>query len=255
MAADAQALADEVTREFERLAEADYYEILNVPQDADERRIRERFRELAKRYHADRYAGMNLPKEITAKMTQLLGLISRAHSVLTNRDKRQEYDATLEMKAAGMPTDLGTIVEAETLYRNGRSLMERGLYEAALDNMDQAAELNPAEPEYAATAAYCKYWTLPRNRDGRSSNRHIVRVIIGHLTEFLNEHQRNDAVCVYLGLIAKSEGNLERAIQYFEKAVYINPKNLTATRELRLHNMRKQRNNTLLKRLFAKKKK
>ena len=84
MADDPRSIVAEVNAQFEKLANANYYELLGVSEDTPETEIRKRFRDLAKRYHADRYAGLNLPSEVRAKMTRLLSQISRAHSVLTN---------------------------------------------------------------------------------------------------------------------------------------------------------------------------
>lgn len=247
-------IAQEVESELARVQEADYYTILRVPRTATVQQIREQFRELAKRYHADRYAQMGLPRAISDRMTALLGLISRAYAMLSDERKRSEYDATLDLHAAGIPSDLGTIVEAEGLFKNGRSLLDRGLYEAALQKLDHAAELNPVEPEYASTAAFCKYWTLPRSSRGQIKDRALVPLIVEHISNFLSENPRNDAACVYLAQIARAEGDTNRALEYFYEALAINPKNLVAAREIRLHGMRKKRGNSFLHSIFGRKK-
>ena len=246
-------IALEVEREVARAQEADYYTVLGVARAATTQEIRQRFRELAKRYHADRYAQMGMPRAISDKMTALLGLISRAHATLSDSAKRSEYDATLDLHAAGIPSDLGTIVEAESLFRNGRNLLDRGLYEAALKKLDIAAELNPVEPEYAATAAFCKYWTLPRTSRGRIKDRALVSLIVDHISNYLEEHPHNDSACVFLAQIARDEGDMDRAIEYFHEALAINPKNLIAAREIRLHGMRKKRP-SIFQSIFGRKK-
>ncbi len=253
MNSEAKQIAADVEREFSRLDNANYYDALSLPRTAGSNEVRQRFRELAKKYHADRYANLGLPREVMAKMTELLGIISRAHATLTNPEKRQEYDATLDLAAAGIPSDLGTIMEAESLFRSGRSLLDRGLYETALQKLDRAAELNPVEPEYAATAAFCKYWTLERDSRGRAKNRALTGLIVEHIANYLKENTRNDNACVYLAMIAKSEEDSERAMEYFREALAINPRNLIAARELRLFGMRKKKAGGFLKRIFGKK--
>lgn len=251
MAEDIQALIAEVNRKYESLKDATYYELLEVPTDASADEVRARFRELAKHYHADRYAGQSLPPEVTTRMTQVLSQISRAYSTLTNPEKRKEYDATLAMRAAGVPTDLETIVEAENLYRSGCTLMDQGKYHAALERLEEACRMNPAESEFAATAAYCKYWTLETDPNGRPKDRRTVKAIINHLTEFLGEHRQNDQVAVQLGLLAKSEGDMDHAVNYFRQALSINKRNVVAARELRLHEMRRRRNSGFFARIFG----
>lgn len=60
----------------------DYYEILGIPEDADEETIKKAFRELAKKYHPD------LPEGDAEKFKK----INEAYSVLSNKEKRREYD-------------------------------------------------------------------------------------------------------------------------------------------------------------------
>lgn len=251
---DPHSIAQEVAAEFDRLAAANYYALLGVDKDAEEAEIRQRFRELARKYHADRYAGLNLPSEIITKMTRLLSRISRAHSVLTDPEKRRDYDATLAIQAVGVPTDLGTIVEAESLFRAGVKLMDQGNYESALNKLVDACKLNPAESEFSIAAAYCKYWTLSRDGKGQAIERHAVKVIVEHLADYLRDHHNNDVVYVQIARIAKAEGQLERANEYFQEALLVNPNNVEAAREVRLLAMRKKKSG-FFKRIFTKQKK
>jgi len=256
MTVNADTLINDVESEYERLHDADYYTILGVPQNALEELVRGRFREMARVYHADRYTSLNLPPETKAKMTQILGWISRAHSTLTDPVKRQEYDATLALKEAGIPSDLESILEAEALFRSGKNLLDKGLNGAALSKLDAAAEKNPAEPEYAATAAYVKYWCLERDRKGRVKDRRMVTLIVEHLADFFAANPRKDDIGAYLGMIAKAEGDPDRALEYFQEAFAINSNNMLATRELRLHNMRRERSGggSFIQKLFGRKK-
>jgi molecular chaperone DnaJ len=63
----------------------DYYAVLGVSRDADEKKIRDAFRKLARKYHPDVNQG---DKQAEAKFKQ----ISEAYEVLSNKEKRQKYD-------------------------------------------------------------------------------------------------------------------------------------------------------------------
>lgn len=63
----------------------DYYEVLGVPHDADKQTIKNAFRKLAMIYHPDR----NKSPEAEAKFKQ----IAEAYAILTDPQKRKEYDA------------------------------------------------------------------------------------------------------------------------------------------------------------------
>lgn len=67
------------------MQETDYYDILGVPEDADQTRIKESYRRLAFQYHPDR----NKDPESGTKMKT----INEAYAVLSDRAKREHYDA------------------------------------------------------------------------------------------------------------------------------------------------------------------
>ena len=63
----------------------DYYEVLGVSRDADEKAIKDAFRQLALKYHPDRN------KEPGA--SERFKEIAEAYAVLSDPKKRAEYDA------------------------------------------------------------------------------------------------------------------------------------------------------------------
>ena len=76
----------------------DYYEVLGVPKDADEDALKKAYRKLAKKYHPDANPG---DKAAEAKFKEA----SEAYSVLSDPQKRQQYDqfghAAFEQGGAG----------------------------------------------------------------------------------------------------------------------------------------------------------
>ncbi len=65
-------------------ARRDYYEVLGVPPDADEKTIKDAFRKLALKYHPDR----NKEPDAEERFKQ----IAEAYAVLSDAKKRREYD-------------------------------------------------------------------------------------------------------------------------------------------------------------------
>jgi curved DNA-binding protein CbpA len=64
----------------------DYYAILGVLPSADEVVVRAAYRALSQKYHPDKWSGE--PAEATHRMQQL----NRAYEVLSNIERRQQYD-------------------------------------------------------------------------------------------------------------------------------------------------------------------
>jgi molecular chaperone DnaJ len=67
------------------LAKKDYYEILGISKDADEKEIKAAFRKLAKQYHPDLNPN---DKEAEAKFKE----VNEAYEVLSDPDRRAKYD-------------------------------------------------------------------------------------------------------------------------------------------------------------------
>ena len=64
----------------------DFYEVLGVSADADEKKIKEAYRQLAFQYHPDRNAE-------NAEAAERMKKVNEAYAVLSNPKKRQDYDA------------------------------------------------------------------------------------------------------------------------------------------------------------------
>ena len=63
----------------------DYYEVLGVPKNADEKKIKQAFRKLAKKYHPDTNQG-------NADAEQKFKEVNEAYDVLSDKEKRKLYD-------------------------------------------------------------------------------------------------------------------------------------------------------------------
>ena len=74
--------------------EKDFYAILGVPQDADEAAVKKAYRKLARKHHPDQNPG-------DAAAEQRFKDIGEANSVLSDPEKRREYDAVRQMARGG----------------------------------------------------------------------------------------------------------------------------------------------------------
>jgi DnaJ-class molecular chaperone len=67
------------------MAQQDYYQILGVEREADAKKVKEAYRELAFKYHPDR-------NENKSDSAERMKLINEAYAVLSNAEKRRAYD-------------------------------------------------------------------------------------------------------------------------------------------------------------------
>ena len=74
----------------------DYYKILGVGKNASDEEIKKAYRKLARQYHPDRNPG---DKKAEERFKQ----ISQAHDVLSDPDKRKEYDRGGSFAGFGVP--------------------------------------------------------------------------------------------------------------------------------------------------------
>ena len=91
----------------------DYYEILSVSRDADEKTIKRVYRRLAMKYHPDRNRGKE--KEANEKFKE----INEAYAVLGDPDKRRQYDQF------GTVGDVGDIFASPFTRTTFEDLMRR----------------------------------------------------------------------------------------------------------------------------------
>ena len=66
-------------------AKRDYYEVLGVSRDADDATLKKAYRQLAKKYHPDMNPG-------DAEAERKFKEASEAYAVLSDPDKRRQYD-------------------------------------------------------------------------------------------------------------------------------------------------------------------
>lgn len=103
-------------------AARDYYEILGVPRDADDKTIKDAFRRLALKYHPDRSTEPDAEERFRE--------IAEAYAVVSDPRKRADYDAHGFPGVAGLsPEDLWAGIDFGDLFGGFGFDLEGGLFE------------------------------------------------------------------------------------------------------------------------------
>ncbi len=89
--------------------ESDYYELLQVAENADQQQIKSSYRKLAFKYHPDR----NQDPESSLKMKA----VNEAYAVLSNPEKRREYDTMRSHYGANASSHFKNSYSQEDIFR------------------------------------------------------------------------------------------------------------------------------------------
>lgn len=177
-----------------------YYELLGVSRTASNEEIRQKFREMARKNHPDRFSGAE--REGAERKFQEL---TAAFNVLTQPDRRKQHDAELQSKTT-TTTDPKQIAKA--YLSQGVKSYKEGNLDAARANFDMAAKHDPSDAKAFHNLALVCAKIPSAIRDAVTAADKAVEL------EPLNPVYLKDA-----GLIAKRAGLTAKAQRHLEKAL------------------------------------
>lgn len=133
----------------------DFYAILAVAKTATEDQIRQRFRQLARERHPDRFEG---DEKLAAELE--FQEITQAFNALTDPERRRQHDLDLSLRRQEVPSDPRQVARVY-LQRGVKSYHDRNMAEAA-DNFDRAARADAGNSQawYNLALVYSQAPTL-----------------------------------------------------------------------------------------------
>jgi curved DNA-binding protein CbpA len=223
-----QAFARQVEERFAGLAgERNRFDILGLHLEASREQVKTAFLDLVKVFHPDR-----LPPalaELVPQATAIFDSLREAHDYLQDDERRAFHAKEMSALASGRP--LRDQAEAAEAYRAGEVALRRRDHAAAEAHFAEAYRLYPRATVLAAQA-WAIYMDPNRKSDAASARAMMV--------DALKEDPSCDRAHYQLGVIARVEGDVERAERHFREALKANPRHLEASQELRLIEMRKR---------------
>ncbi len=204
----------------------DRFAVLGLSPGAGRDDVKRAFIELAKVFHPDR-----LPRSLALlhpKAARVFDAIREAQEFLLDDVRRTEH---ARARAGSEPTaalDPGAASEALVA---GEMAMRRRDYPQAEAFFRQAHEADP-RPATLAAEAWAIYMDPSRRSDAPRARAMMV--------EALKADPDCDRAHYQLGVIARVEGDIDRAEKHFREAVRSNPRHLEAAQELRLLEMRRR---------------
>lgn len=207
-----------------------YFDMLGVPKDASAANIQKAYFGLVKKWHPDRLPGEL--SELRPFVERIFRYLTRANETLSDPAERGKYLATVQ-EGGGTPEkerELAAIVNAAMEFRKVEVLMRRREHDRALELVEEILEVAPDEADYHATRGYLLYQLHPG-----AEKRTEILAALDRALELSPDH---DKAHYYKGMALKRWGSKSQALTHFKKAAELNPKNIEATREVRLASMR-----------------
>lgn len=231
-ATDAQAdqRKAELRKQATEVLEQNYYHVLGVDQLASTSTVQAAFFQLAKKWHPDRLE----PEfsDLRDLVTRAFARMSEAHALLTDPDKRKEYDRAAAGGSEGDDQEqVARVLRAAGAYQRAEILLKKRALDAAEREAKIAMEGDPDQSDHLALYAWILASKPERGESGEDP--------IGLLNRAVELGPKNERARFWRGQVLKRAGRLEEATRDFRWVAQNNPRHVDAARELRLHEMRR----------------
>ena len=202
-----------------RLKDASHYEVLGVGEKANTEELRTAYFKAARKFHSDALSGLELGSARKVG-EELFQRVNEANQVLNSAKDRADYDVFLDRKAKGLPTDIGAILKAESVFQKGELLLKAGKLEDAEGLFREAIALNHAEAEFHA---YLGVTLLRRGRKPPEAQSHVDKA--------LELDPKLPSGLVFLASIKSEQGDDAAARNLLRKVLEQDPQNALARAE------------------------
>jgi hypothetical protein len=223
-----QQLAVQIEARFEQVRKRDYFGTLGLSPDATRDQVKVAYLGLAKVFHPDR-----LPPalaHLAGKLSTVYESIREAYDTLHDEARRGAWlagrTATTGVQSAS------PFQQASELTKMGEAYFKKRDYRQAEDHFARAHALDRSAGSLAAQA-WAIYMDPSRKGEGPAAR--------GMMQRAIDLDASCDRAHYQLGVIARVEGDMDRAEKHFREAVRVNPRHLEANQELRLIEMRRRK--------------
>ncbi len=221
-----QQLAAQIEARHAQLSRKDHFLTLGITPTATKDQIKSAFLNLAKTFHPDRLPP-SLP-HLAQKMSGVFEGIRDAYDTLYDDAKRAAWVGGQQNQAKpASPTQ-----QAGDLFKMGEVHFKKRDYKQAEAHFARAHALDKAANSLAAQA-WAVFMDPTRKAEGPAARQLMQRA--------LAIDPNSDRAHYQLGVIARVEGDMDRAEKHFREAVRVNSRHLEANQELRLIEMRKKK--------------
>jgi DnaJ-domain-containing protein 1 len=223
---------EEIIRRAASIDRSDYFAMLEVRRDATLEDVQASFFSLAKKWHPDR-----LPPElgpVRDDCSRVFARMSEAHSTLSDPAKRESYMELLTDGSGSPETQekVAKVIDAATNFQKAEVCLRRGDHAQAEALCQLALDADATQSDYLAMMA----WLLALKPENQSPEQTIKSITM--LSAAIKLNARCEMAYFWRGMLLRRLGKIDAAMRDFKEAVDLNPRNIDAAREVRLHRMR-----------------
>jgi CheY-like chemotaxis protein/tetratricopeptide (TPR) repeat protein len=221
----------------------DHYGALGVASTATDAEIETASAGLTRQAHPDRFHTAS--SSVRQLASQVFDRIAQAHSAIATEADRKNYAMELSQgrRVTAAEDEGRRALQAETEFQRGEKLVAKRNYEGALVCFGRAMENYPSEGEYRSHYGWCLYLCHPDSEV-------MLSEALEHCRRGVKLAKDREKPYLLLGRLYKATGRPVAAKKMFTRAVTIRPQCVEAMRELRIMNMRRDKQKGVLKRMF-----
>jgi hypothetical protein len=235
LTAEQNALKTKILERADQITSQDYFQMLAVDRDATGDVVQKAFFGLAKVWHPDRLPPALV--DVKDACSKVFTHLSEAHATLMDPKKRQDY-MTLLRDGGATPEEqakIQAILEAATEFQKAEFLLKRNMSDPqAYVIVKRCVALDDEQADYLATLA----WLDAQKPMWLSSEKTREKILL--LDRCVQKNPNCERAYFYRAMLWKRIDEAAKALKDFKKAAELNPRNLDAMREVRLHAIRKQ---------------
>jgi tetratricopeptide (TPR) repeat protein len=210
----------------------DYFQMLGLERDATPEAVQKAFFGLAKVWHPDRLPPALV--DVKDACSKVFTHLTEAHATLLDPERRTEY-MTLLKDGGATPDDqakIQAILEAATEFQKAEIFLKRNDTAQAHELAKKAYALDPEQADYLAMVT----WLDAQKPEWVGREKTLEKIAV--LDRCIKMNVNSERAYFWRGMLYKRIDETSKAMKDFKKAADLNPRNLDAMREVRLHNIR-----------------
>ncbi len=225
-------LKQKILERAAQISAHDYFQMLGLERDATNEMIQKAFFGLAKVWHPDRLPPALV--DVKDACSKVFTHLTEAQATLLDAERKAEY-MTLLKDGGATPDDqakIRAILEAATEFQKAEIVLKRNDTTVAYELAKKAHALDPEQADYLAMVT----WLEAQKPEWIGREKTLEKIAV--LDRCISMNARSERAYFWRGMLYKRIDDNTRALKDFKKAGELNPRNLDAMREVRLHKIR-----------------